>query len=382
MTRAAAPKPRDLRIDLARGLCLWFILVDHALVGRTRVNILSQFTLHGFAVCDAADAFVFLCGVSAALAYGGKLDRAGWWEASKAVLRRVRVIYLAQLALIAALAVLVLAGEAFGQSEVQRFFWLGGHALDAETLLRLACLVDQPGLMAILPLYMALLSWFALIMPLIRRPLWLLALSLGLWAAVHLDPQDVRIGPNFNIVAWQLTFTLGVLCCRYAPLLRRPELRPLSILAIGLLAAGAWTKLALPHTWEAYDQFSLPVRALLRGRSKGDLDPGRVFSVLAFAWVIFRHVPRDAPWLHARWAATLIGLGQRSLPVFAAGVVLTGFSGWTLFAWQQSLAAEIVVNAAGLAGLMAAARLSKLRPSAIVRLPAAVTVSAPGQSFG
>lgn len=380
MTKAAAPKPRDLRIDLARGLCLWFILVDHTPMDAhgTPANILGHLTLRGLAVCDAADAFVFLCGISAALAYGGKLDRAGWWQASKAVLRRVWTIYLAQIALVGAMVAIVLTGRALGLDGVDRFVWLGGQGpLTAATVLRLLCLADQPGNLAILPLYMVLLSWFALVLPLVRRPLWLLALSAGLWIAVHLDPAHVRVGPVFNAAAWQLTFTLGLLSCRYAHLLRRPELRLVDVVAFGLIVAGAWATLALPHTWEAYDQFSLPVRVLLRGRSKGDLDPGRVLSVLAFAWMVFRYVPRDAPWLHARWAAVLIGLGQRSLPVFTAGIVLSGLSTWVLLAWQRSLAAEIMVNAAGMAGLIAAAHLSTLRPGMLAGKlpPVAVSVS-------
>jgi hypothetical protein len=368
-------KTRDLRIDLARGLCLWFIFVDHS-----SVNVLSGFTLRSYAPCDAADAFVFLCGISAALAYGGKLDRAGWWEASKSALRRVRTIYLAQLALAAALIALLLADRALGQAAAGRMLGLQQWpALDAAGLLRLACLIDQPPYLEVLPLYMALLSWFALTMPLIRRPLLLLGLSAGLWIAVHLHPfGGLWAGTYYNLAAWQLTFTLGALCCRYAGLLRRPELRRLDIVAVGVIAAGACAACVLPQTWEAYDQLNQPMRALLRGVDKGNLDPARVLSVLALAWMIFRHVPAGAPWLRARWAAVLTGLGQRSLPVFVAGAVLSSLSTCVLVALHQTVAAEIAVNVVGIAGLVTAARLSTLRPSAIRRLFPAATAPASG----
>lgn len=366
MPIAATARTRDLRIDLVRGLCLWFILVDH-----TPENGLRDFTLRGFAQCDAADAFVFLCGVSVALAYGGKFDRAGWWQASKAVLRRMRTIYLAQVALVAALVALAAVDRVLGQVGIERSIWPGEQSLDAVAVLRLAGLLDQPGLLSVLPLYLALLSWFILTMPLIKRPLCLLALSGGLWVAVHLYPHGLRVGPYFNAFAWQLTFTLGVLCCRHAHLLRRPGLRCLDAAAVGLLAAGAWAVLTLPPTLEAYDQLSPPLRVLLRGRHKVDLDPGRVFAVLAFAWLIFRHMPRDARWLGARWAAAPIALGRCSLPVFAAGVVLSGASSWILCTWGQGFGAQIAVNAAGIAGLVAAAYLSELCLGAIVRAPRA-----------
>ncbi len=353
-------KSRDLRIDFARGVCLWLIILWH-----TPENVLRPFTLHGFAVCDQADAFVLLCGISAALAYGNKLDRVGWWGASKAAMRRVGMIYLAQLGLIAVLVALVLAGRALGQAGIEQFFWLGGQSFDAAAVVRLAFLANQPGLLGILPLYMALLSWFALVLPLVRWPLSFLGLSAGLWVAAHLYPQVFRIGPLFNVVAWQLTFTLGVVCSRYATVLRRPGFRVLDVVAIAVIAAGAWATLALPNTWEAYDQLGLPLRLLLRGRSKGDLDPGRVLSVLAFAWMIFRYLPRDGRWLRARWAMVLSGLGQRSLPVFTVGVVVTGLSSWALSAAHRSLAAEVLVNAAGFACLVAVARLPRGIPGAI-----------------
>ena len=184
----------------------------------------------------------------------------------------------------------------------------------------------------------------------------------------------IGVGPSmwvyaaFNVVAWQLTFALGVVCGRHGDALPRrgPGRRALDLAAAGLIAAGAWATWALPQTWEAYDQLSLPLRVLLRGQSKGDLDPGRVLSVLALAWAVLRCVPRDAPWLRGRCAAVLTGLGQRSLPVFASGVVVTGLSSWALTAAHRSLAAEVAVNAAGLAGLAAAGHLSRVRLGTIL----------------
>lgn len=326
-------------------------------------NLLRPFTLHGFAVCDQADVFVFLCGVSAQLAYGRRFDRNGWWQAASSALRRVRTIYLAQIALIAAMVGIVLAGHALGLQDVDRFVWLGSQgAPTPAAVLSLLCLAAQPGMLAILPLYMALLSWFALVLLLVRRPLLLLALSAALWVAVHLDPAHVRVGPVFNAAAWQLTFTLGVLSCRYVHVLHRLPPWPLDLAAVAVLAAGAWAVLTLPNTWEAYDALGLPLRLLLRGRSKGDLDPGRVLSVLALAWLTFRLVPRGAPWLHARPVSVLTGLGQRSLPVFAVGVLASGLGTWALAAAHGGAAVEVAVNAASFAALVGATHLPRRLP--------------------
>ena len=66
-----------------RGLALWFIFIDHA--GN---NPLERVTLGRFALCDAAEVFVLLSGVSSGLAYGGAFDRKGWLQAARSALRR------------------------------------------------------------------------------------------------------------------------------------------------------------------------------------------------------------------------------------------------------------------------------------------------------
>ena len=355
-TRSVAPATRDVRIDLARGLCLWFILVDHM-----QGNLLGLVTLRSFAVCDAADVFVFLCGISVTLAYGRTFDRAGWWTASKSMLSRARTIYLAHLALLAASSILIAVGRTSGHEDIDGFFLMQGQSLSIESLLRLALLLDQPGYMHLLPLYVMLLSWFALLLPMINRPLRLLALSGALWVVSHMHLPGTDLGVGFNPLAWQLTFILGVLCCRYAHLLRQLQPRLLDFAAVALLAAGVCANLALPDTWSAYDQLNPLLRAVLRGVGKKDLDPGRVLSVLALTWVVYRGVPRDAGWLRSRGVTALAGLGQHSLPVFAVGVVLSSLGGWALFAWDQGIAAQVAANVAGLAGLLAAARLAQLR---------------------
>lgn len=372
--RTATPATRDLRVDLARGLCLWFILVDH-----TQGNALGLVTLRSFAVCDAADVFMFLCGVSASLAYGRTFDRAGWGEARKRVLSRIWTLYLAHLALLAALVALTVSSSALGHADAGRFLMLQDQRLDAWNLLRLALMLEQPANLDILPLYMLFLAWFALILPLIDRPLCLLALAGGLWGARHMHLPGTNLGAGFNPLAWQLTFTLGVLCCRHAHLLRRWPLRSLDMAAVALLVAGLCANLALPDTWSAYDQLNPLLRAVLRGVGKKDLDPGRVLSVLALAWMVYRCVPLDAAWLRSSGATALAGLGKNSLPVFAVGVALSGLGGWALFAWDGSIAAPVAVNVTGIAGLMATARLASLRPRVLqpsARRSAAVAASA------
>ena len=65
--RQGRAEARDIRLDFCRGLAFIFIFIDH-----TATNVLSRLTMLNFGLCDAAEVFVLLAGISAALAYGGK----------------------------------------------------------------------------------------------------------------------------------------------------------------------------------------------------------------------------------------------------------------------------------------------------------------------
>ena len=83
--RTANPKPlvgelpelkgqgRDLRIDACRGIALWCIFLDHV-----PNNIGSWLTLRNYGFSDAAEVFMFVSGVTCALAYGKAWRCEGW----------------------------------------------------------------------------------------------------------------------------------------------------------------------------------------------------------------------------------------------------------------------------------------------------------------
>ena len=56
---------RDLRIDACRGIALWCIFLDHI-----PNNVGSWLTLRTYGFSDAAEVFMFVSGVTCALAYG------------------------------------------------------------------------------------------------------------------------------------------------------------------------------------------------------------------------------------------------------------------------------------------------------------------------
>ena len=70
---------RDPRIDACRGIALWWIFLDHV-----PNNIGSWLTLRNYGFSDAAEVFMFISGVTCALAY----DRARRCEGWSGVIRR------------------------------------------------------------------------------------------------------------------------------------------------------------------------------------------------------------------------------------------------------------------------------------------------------
>src|ERR1700688_3899935 len=97
-----APRQRIAGIDFWRGFALVSIFVNHA-----PDNLLGYFTHRNFGFSDAAEAFVFLSGVSVALAYGLRFLDGQVHAAMRALARRVFTRYWVQI-LISLLAVVFL----------------------------------------------------------------------------------------------------------------------------------------------------------------------------------------------------------------------------------------------------------------------------------
>src|SRR2546430_17707294 len=93
---------RDLRIDACRGIALWFIFLDHV-----PNNIGSWLTLRNYGFSDSAEGFMFVSGVTCALAYGKARSRDGWTGVISRTLWRSLDIYAAFLLLTLAFALLV-----------------------------------------------------------------------------------------------------------------------------------------------------------------------------------------------------------------------------------------------------------------------------------
>jgi hypothetical protein len=348
---------RDLRIDLFRGIALWWIFVDHI-----PANWVAQFSLRNFALCDATEIFVLLAGYAAGLAYGRSMDKHGWLFAGADVMKRAWTLYIAHIFLF----VVFSAQVSYSANALDRSEYLDEIHLDVlaeapyRAMLEALKLSFQPAYLNILPMYVALLTWFAFLLPLLRRPLLLFLLSAGVYVVMRTTginfPSWTGGGWYFNPIAWQFLFVIGAILA-YAP--PRPRVSPwvLDILALVILVVGLVLLWAVwPYPDVEARVLATAARALISVDKEG-LHPMRLLSILALAWLVSRTVQKDAAWLHSAWARPFVVCGQHSLPVFCVGIFLSFLArlameemdGWVVMA---------VVNLLGTMGLFGVGALA------------------------
>ena len=211
----ASPAKRIDGIDFWRGLALLMIFIDHV-----PENVFQHVTLQNFGFSDAAELFVFLSGVSVALAYGTRFFDGETVGAVRAVLRRALTIYWVQL-LISLLIIAIFVGAAA--------LWNDNDLLeDADTVVSnplqttaaTLALLHQLENANILPLYIVLLLMTPLLLALARRDdRLMLAASAGIYLAARAFSLNLPTWPVegtwwFNPIAWQLIFAIGIFAGR------------------------------------------------------------------------------------------------------------------------------------------------------------------------
>lgn len=341
---------RDIRVDFFRGFALYCIFVghipDHAFWVAT-IQVLGP--------SDSTETFIFLAGYSAAIAYGRSLDRFGWGYAATAVLLRVWTLYVVHIFMFVAFVAQVSWSAArFANPAYIDEINIGAFLEEPHiAVLDALSLRFQPAFMDILPLYIVVLLLFALVLPLLRRPLALLGVSGGLYLLVRLTRFNLPTAQGewfFNPLAWQFLFMLGATVAampeRGRALLRRaePALLPLTVaIAIaGLFISAVWR---LPFVYNAIPE---PLAALIyTGIDKSGLHPVRLAHFLALAHLAQRLVRPGAAWLLSWWAQPFTLPGQHGLVVFALGVFLSFLGRLVMQEWNASIATQAVIAAVG-----------------------------------
>ena len=269
---------------------------------------------------------MFLSGLSVGAIYVPRARRSGLSAVFAACLKRAGRLYGVHIAL--TVAALLIFGAAGTLTGLDALLLDHGRSLVFQEPRRaaagIAVLGHQIGYFNILPMYIVLMLWapFAVAMAL-RSPRLALGVSAALYVAARLFAVDLPNWPQpggwfFNPLAWQLIFTLGVVTAARQKAGPLPVLRPLLLACVLVLAGSALFVTdgagLIPGLRDSYGS-SLDV-------SKQNLGLARLVHFLALAYVVAA-TPLLARLAGGRLGRALQTLGRHSLPVFAAGSLLS-----------------------------------------------------------
>ena len=337
-------RKRIPEIDFWRGFALIVILVDH--VPR---NGLDHLTPKNFGFSDAAEAFIFLSGVSVSLAYAPTLEKTGFGGLVKRCATRAAKLYLVCIAMVACsiaipLAVAKIVGDqgiVLGQG-IYRFV-----NAPVSSLLGAATLTYLPNYSSILALYIVLMLWAPVVIFLASRsPASALLASIVVYVAGRGRVGGDVEGWYFNPFAWQLVFAVGIICAlRWRNGLPRPQGR-LVVLALAIILGAAILSIR-----------SMGLRAAVLAYldlDKPDLGIMRLTHFLALAYVM-SSVAVVEPWathtsriVGSGVGQSFRGMGRKSLLFFALGSVASAVGRSLMAAAHSSGAPYLSVHLIGL----------------------------------
>jgi len=373
MTMAAA-SVRDIRLDLFRGLALWFIFLDHI-----PTNVVSWLTVRNYGFSDATEIFVFISGYTAVIAYSRMLEEEGWPRTAARIYRRVWQLYVAHILLFVAFSAQIawvsIARDTPALIEEMELLGLGQNPYRA--ILEAALLKFRPVNLDVLPLYIVLLAAFPLVLPAVVRWPWaVIAASIVLYAMTCRYNWGLPAYPDekvwfFNPMAWQVVFHVGAACAVFGSgmsWLDRYRM-PLSVLAVAfvlfvLLIALSWHYNPLERLIPSW------VARIIYPIDKTNIDVLRFLHFLAIAWLVRIAVPIDAPGLKWPIWRPLRRCGEASLLIFCIGTFLA-LSGQVIVGHHEdSILSQVFVSIAGIAIMCAAAYIAAWFKRGNVRSPA------------
>lgn len=364
-------QPRDLRLDLFRGVALWFIFLDHV-----PNNIGEWLTLRNYGFSDTTEVFFFVSGYTCALAYGPHLREQGFLHGIARSVRRGAEIYAAFLLLIVAFVAIIFVVSGADRATLDATNTAVLFASPGDALMHAAILRYMPVNTDVLPTFALLHLLCAPLLWLMSRAATLVAFagSLVLYILVQVSGFNLTTWPKgewfFNPLAWQLLFVFGAWAAmgsasRFAPLLRS---RAVLALAIAYLVFS----FAVVLSWHIKPLEALVpdlIKRLIYPIDKSSLDPLRVLHFAALAVVTLRLMPRDWRWLNALPARGAIRCGEQSLAIYCLGVPLAFVAGEMLKAWSGGIAMQLAISALGIAVMIAAATLMTWTEKAAGRRP-------------
>ena len=351
----SSPAPRLVAIDFFRGLSLIFVLLNH-LDWAAGPTLIRRVTPVGLGYSDAAEAFVFLSGLTFGWVYSARILRDGLKRNITKVLSRSLQIY-------AGYVVTLLLIAAFSVAPVSMADWtrnalrIGDDESFSGAVLRGLMMETSPFGIGILALYVVLLPGMVLLLAAARRSrLVVLAVSLATYIAVQPPVNWTIVNPSwfsgwsFHPFAWQFLFLVGMLIGErlqrtQTPLPRNRTRAALSVAVVlcgflyGLRRDAAMLTGTSDHVvWQWID----PSESWLIAKPR--LGPFRVVHLLALACLAASLLPVASRFWQARWIKPVVATGRHSLTIYCFGTLLV-YASSVPFYWFGSDPAVVIIVA-------------------------------------
>lgn len=361
LLNARSPSPRDLRLDLFRGLANWAIFIDHI-----PNNVVAWLTIRNYGFIDAADLFVFISGYAASVAYVKILAERGFAVAAARTVKRVWQLYAAHVLLffIYVAAIGYVAQRYTGLDLANQFNIAGLIGNPADTLFQGLILRFKPLNLDVLPLYIVLMAFLpAISWLMLRAPDLAMGASLLLYLGARHFGWNLSAYPTgvwyFNPFAWQLLFVFGSWLAIGGAAKSRRAIGSPSLLYLG----GAYLIFSLAMTMasrfpELAGLIPIWLLELFNPNDKTNLAPYRVAHLVIIVLLVARFVPRNWTGLEQKIFQPVVMCGQQSLKVFCVGILLSFAAHVVLAVGSESVWAQILVTAAGLSLMSAVAYCS------------------------
>ncbi|MBK1796052.1 OpgC domain-containing protein [Devosia sp. WQ 349] len=331
-TVGLVPGQRDHRLDFFRGLALVMIFINHV-----PGTVYEYATNRNFGFSDAAEAFVFMSGLAAGLAYSSAFAPGNnLWLAVSRPWARARYLYFVHLSItVICLAIVAFAARYFDLAELLTKNNIKALFADPlSTMIGIPLLTHQLGYLNILPLYAVLLVSTPAIILLGRKfPYWVLAGSILLWVIAGQFRLNLPNFPNsggwfFNPFSWQLLFVIGVLSGM--AMKQGKQFIPAHPVAFVLALAYLIATIVVMKYPPAGEAFRAGLSAISKMGApfyitwfdKTFLSLPRLLHALAVFYV-FASIPQMRVIASSRLAAPLRIMGRQGLAVFATGTVLS-----------------------------------------------------------
>ena len=347
-----AARGRDGRIDLFRGLANWFIFVDHI-----PHNVVSSFTIRNFGFSGAADIFIFVAGYAASITYARIMLERGFIVGATRLFKRAWHLYVGYVVLFVIYAATItnVAAEYAAPDIITEFNVSSLVDHPVKTLARGLFLESKPLNLDVLQLLIVLVALFPPVLGImLYAPNLMLAASLALYLAARAFEWNLPSFPDgswyFNPFCWQLLFVFGSWLAlggleRCRPILKLPVLFNLGMayLVFGFVMTMAarfpdFGKMLPAWLFDAFNP-----------NDKANLAPYRLLHFMALTFIVTRFVPKDWPGLQWSMLQPIIKCGEQALAVFCAGVFLSFVGHLALTISSDTLLAQIIVSASGIA---------------------------------